>query len=197
MKILLKLAANDTEIARLMALTTEQNQAIDGYIETAREHATALELKDTEIALLNETISTNKPDTAKFETRLRESKLQTTIAENALANSERLMAALNKASTALEATNRELQRQLGVADNNARAVTATAVNAKDEYITALPKSIENMKFVLDIVLTASEDDVDAAKMVIHRPVLSDGDPLMQSNKAVVAALCLLHIIKHT
>jgi hypothetical protein len=50
----------------------------------------------------------------------------------------------------------------------------------------LTKSIENMKSVLDIYLTGEEEKVDAAKLVIHRPVLSDGDSLMNSNKTVVA-----------
>ena len=51
----LKLAANDTEIARLMALTTEQKKTIEGYILTAREQTTALELKVKENELYKRT----------------------------------------------------------------------------------------------------------------------------------------------
>ena len=51
----LKLAANDTEIARLMALTAEQKKTIDGYILTAREQTTALELKVKENELYKRT----------------------------------------------------------------------------------------------------------------------------------------------
>jgi hypothetical protein len=45
-----------------------------------------------------------------------------------------------------------------------------------------------MNFVLDKVLTKQETKLDAAQMVIHRPVLVDGDPLKQSSKAVVAKI---------
>jgi hypothetical protein len=181
----LKLAANDTEIARLIAAIARDKTTIDGYMDTVRENNTALGLKDTEIALLKETIETDKPDTAKLETELRELKLQTSIAESALANSERLMEDLNKSSIAVEVTNTALKRQLGDAAN-ARLLTDKAVNEKDEYIVALSKSIANMKIVLDLFLTGKDADADADEMVIHRPVLVDGDPLMNANKTVVA-----------
>ena len=42
-----------------------------------------------------------------------------------------------------------------------------------------------MKFVLDLILTGKDADTDADQMVIHRPVLVDGDPLINSNKTVV------------
>jgi hypothetical protein len=90
------------------------------------------------------------------------------------------MAELNTASIAVEVTNDELKRQLGV-HVNAQLVKDKAVNAKDEYIAALSESIANMKIVLDLVLTGK----DAAQTIIHRPVLVDGDPLMNSNKTVV------------
>jgi hypothetical protein len=180
----LKFTANDQEIARLRALTTEQNSAIDGYIETAREHAEALKLKNQEIALLNADKSTETPEIAKIKAELRESKLQTSVAESALANEQRLLGELNASSTAVEATNTELKRQLGLAEA-AKAVTATAVNAKDEYIAALAKSIANMNSVLDIFLRGQDEVVDAAKLVIHRPVLGDGDPLMKSNNNAI------------
>jgi hypothetical protein len=183
----LKLAANDTEIARLIAAIARDNTTIDGYMDTVRENNTALGLKDTEIALLKEAIETDKPDTAKLEADLRESKLQATIAESALANSERLIEELNKSSNAVEVTNTELKRQLGDAAN-ARLLTDKAVNVKDDYIAALSKSIVDMNRVLDVILDDKKIE-DADSMKIHRPLLVvPGDVLKKSNELVLKTI---------
>jgi hypothetical protein len=183
----LKLASNDAEIAKLTALTAGQKTAIDGYMDTVREHAAALGLKDKEIELLKAEKSTDNPVLAKLQTELREAKLQITVAESDLANEQRLMAELNKSSSIVEATNRELKRRLDLVDN-AKLVTDKAVNAKDAYIAALSKSIVDMNFVLDAIMGEKEADHDAAALLIHRPVLLDGDPLAASNKLVLQTI---------